>query len=251
MKEQLTCAMDIGEQMLLAGAEVHRVEDSIKRMCLALGAKRIDVFIITSSMVATFYNDDENGYTQTRRIDGIGTDMEKLHRLNALSRKICEQPMSLEEIRAEFRAILAARSYPFYLECIACCAIAGAFTLFFGGTWIEALVSLFVGGIVKCALYLFEKTLKNKVICKLLCSFLASTLAFAAVRWGITGDIDKVIIGNIMSLIPGIGLTNALRDLFTGDNIAGILRSIEALLVAVAIAAGYFLFVCVFRGGAL
>ena len=52
---------------------------------------------------------------------------------------------------------------------------------------------------------------------------------------------DKLIIGNIMTLIPGIGLTNALRDLFTGDSIAGLLRSIEAVLTAFAIAAGYFL----------
>ena len=44
-----------------------------------------------------------------------------------------------------------------------------------------------------------------------------------------------------MTLIPGIGLTNALRDLFTGDSIAGLLRSIEAVLTALAIAAGYFL----------
>ena len=50
MREQLTCVMDIGEQMLVCGAEVHRVEDSIQRMCLALGAKRVDIFIITSSI---------------------------------------------------------------------------------------------------------------------------------------------------------------------------------------------------------
>ena len=46
---------------------------------------------------------------------------------------------------------------------------------------------------------------------------------------------------NIMTLIPGIGLTNALRDLFTGDSIAGLLRSIEAVLTALAIAAGFYL----------
>jgi uncharacterized membrane protein YjjP (DUF1212 family) len=33
MKEYLTCAMNIGEQMLLCGAEVHRVEESMQRMC--------------------------------------------------------------------------------------------------------------------------------------------------------------------------------------------------------------------------
>ena len=53
MKEALICAMDIGEQMLLCGAEIHRVEDSLERMCYALGAKRIDVFIITSSMTVS------------------------------------------------------------------------------------------------------------------------------------------------------------------------------------------------------
>ena len=66
-------------------------------------------------------------------------------------------------------------------------------------------------------------------------------MAFLSVKIGWIADVDKVIIGNIMSLIPGIGLTNALRDLFTGDSIAGLLRSIEAVLTALAIAAGYFL----------
>ena len=51
-----------------------------------------------------------------------------------------------------------------------------------------------------------------------------------------------------MLLIPGLGFTNALRDLFVGDSIAGILRSIEALLSAVGIAAGYFLFVLIAGG---
>jgi len=69
----------------------------------------------------------------------------------------------------------------------------------------------------------------------------ATFLAFLAVKLGWIADVDKVIIGNIMTLIPGIGLTNALRDLFTGDSIAGLLRSIEAVLTALAIAAGYFL----------
>ena len=48
-----------------------------------------------------------------------------------------------------------------------------------------------------------------------------------------------------------LGFTNALRDLFTGDSIAGILRSLEAVLSAVGIAAGYFLFVFITGGAAI
>ena len=59
-------------------------------------------------------------------------------------------------------------------------------------------------------------------------------------KFGVIATADNVIIGNIMTLIPGLGLTKALRDLFTGDSIAGLLRTIEAVLIALAIAAGYF-----------
>ena len=64
-------------------------------------------------------------------------------------------------------------------------------------------------------------------------------MAYGAMRFGLIQDISAVLIGNIMTLIPGVGLTNAFRDLFTGDNISGLLRTVEAGLTALAIAAGY------------
>ncbi len=241
MKEKLTCAMDIGEHLLTSGAEIHRVEESIERMCRAFGAKRVDVFIITSSMVVTVFDQNNDTYTQTRRITGTTTDFEKIHRLNALSRKICSQEMTTEQIRAELAKAIERRCYPFWLECICYSIIAGAFTLFFGGDLTEALVSLAVGLLVRLGCCLFELAIPNKIFTKFISAAIATALALTAVKSGWIASIDKIIIGNIMSLIPGIGLTNALRDLFTGDSIAGLLRSIEAALTALAIAAGYFL----------
>ena len=247
MKEALICAMDIGEQMLLCGAEIHRVEDSLERMCYALGAKRIDVFIITSSMVVTVYDANGDTFTQTRRVLNIGTDIEKLHRLNELSREICRNKLSVDEIRAKFQNVMQANGYPFWIECIAYAAIAGAFTLFFGGNWVESLVSLAVGAVVRFVVLFADKSSMNKIFAKFLCCFVATGLAFIAVKMGIIQTVDMIVIGNIMTLIPGIGLTNALRDLFTGDSISGLLRSIEAVLIALAISAGYFL--CAFIAG--
>ena len=241
MKEFLTCIMDIGEQMLVCGAEVHRVEDSIQRMCLSSGAKRADIFIITSSMVVTIHTEAGDTLTQTRRITGTGTNLELFHRLNQLSRKICAEKLTPEEIRKEFQNALTAKAYPFWLQCFACAIIAGSFTLFFGGGLTDALVSLFVGALVKLLSKAFEKAVTSRIFDKFLCAFGASMLAFLALRLSLVGSVDKVIIGNIMSLIPGIGLTNALRDLFTGDHIAGLIRTIESGLIALVIAAGYVL----------
>ena len=79
-------------------------------------------------------------------------------------------------------------------------------------------------------------------------SVVFSTLAFVCLHLGFVRDVDNIIIGNIMSLIPGIGLTNALRDLFVGDSITGLLRMADAALTALAIAGGYFLFMCTLGG---
>jgi len=65
----LSCALDIGEHMLVSGAEVYRVEDCIRRICFAYGATDVDVFTITSSIVATVEPPGEQRLTQTRRIE--------------------------------------------------------------------------------------------------------------------------------------------------------------------------------------
>lgn len=233
--------MDIGEQMLLSGAEIHRAEESVQRMCQAYGAVRADVFIITSSMVVTVTDDTGNVYTQTRRILSTSTNYEALHKLNDLCRRICAKKLSDEQIRQELCKACSAKTYPLWLELISYSIIAGAFTLFFGGSLTEMLVSLAVGLIVRAIVCLSDKIIPNRIFSKFVSTAIATALALCAVSLGWISNIDKIVIGNIMPLIPGIGLTNALRDLFTGDSIAGLFRSIEAALTALAIAAGYFL----------
>ena len=47
------------------------------------------------------------------------------------------------------------------------------------------------------------------------------------------------MIGDIMLLIPGIAITNAIRDMLMGDTISGLMRLIEGILWAGALAAGF------------
>lgn len=241
MEKILNLIMDIGEEMLISGAEVHRVEESITRMCCASGAESTDVFIITSSMITTAYLPNGESISQTRRIHSLETNYEKLHQLNDLSRRICANKMTVEGIRAEIERIKNGKTYPFWLECLCYAVIAGAFTLFFGGNHIEMLVSFVVGGIVRLGLALCNRLEFNRIFNRFFSAALATALALLATKLALVSTVDKIIIGNIMTLIPGVGLTTALRDLFTGDSMTGLLRTIEAVLLALAIAAGYFL----------
>ena len=52
-EEVLTCAINIGEQLLVSGAEISRVEDTIRRICNAYGIRQSHIFSIASCIIVT------------------------------------------------------------------------------------------------------------------------------------------------------------------------------------------------------
>ena len=102
-------AMEIGEAMLVSGAEVGRVEDSIRRICMAYGAKRVDVFTITTSIVTTVYGEEFLSCTQTRRVSPMKNDLSMLDGLNRLPREICERKLTSDEIAGRLERRCTAR----------------------------------------------------------------------------------------------------------------------------------------------
>ena len=65
---------------------------------------------------------------------------------------------------------------------------------------------------------------------------------------------DKVVIGDIMPLVPGIALTTSIRDFFNGDYLSGAIHMLDAILTAFTIAVGVGAVITIYRlitGGAL
>ena len=251
-EQLLDCVMDLGQQMLVCGGEVHWIEESLCKIFREYGATQTDAFIITSSMVVTIHASDGNSYTQTRRISETASDFEKLHALNDCSRWICKDHPAPDAIRAKLHTITTqTKHYPLWLDFCCYGMIAGAFTLFFGGGFPEAGVSLIIGLLMRTAILVCDRTISNKIFTKFIAALTATLFSLLALHFYWIPGVDKVMIGNIMTLIPGIGLTNALRDLFVGDSIAGLLRTIEACIAALAIACGFFVAVLITGGAGL
>ena len=60
-------AIDIGQRMLVTGAEVSRVERTIKFICHAYGVRHVDVMVITSSIIVTIRGNDIGVLTDAAR----------------------------------------------------------------------------------------------------------------------------------------------------------------------------------------
>ena len=67
---------------------------------------------------------------------------------------------------------------------------------------------------------------------------LSAVLSMVLVRLGMGQHEDLITIGVLMLLVPGMALTNAMREIMAGDIISGVNRTAEVILVATAIAIG-------------
>lgn len=237
-EQYLFCAMSIGEQLLKCGAEVGRVEDTIRRICLAYGAERADVFSITSSIVTTIYG-SFGICTQTRRVQGMANDLNKLDELNRLSRKICAEKIEPQQVKDELERIMSGPGYSFGLLVLIYAMVSGAFAVFFGGDWKDMLASAAIGVLLKFLEAFVKKGFVNGLITALICSAAGGFLANLAVSLNMGTHVDLISIGNIMLLIPGIAFTNSLRDMFSGDMITGLVRFAESIILAITIALGF------------
>lgn len=235
----LHCFLDLGEGMLAAGADVNRVEDTLTRLGAAYGAVRMNVFVITASMVVTMSLPDGRDITQTRRIlSPGGTDLSVLENLNALSRRCCVCPLSIRRLSGEIAAITAdgPRTFWVYLGSM---LAAWSCTLFFGGTLMDGLSAALFGLLICWLQRYFSPACPNRLVFNLLAALAVGTVIplWTALFPGL--HLDLIMIGDIMLLIPGMALTNAVRDMMVGSTISGAMRLIETLLWAAALAMGF------------
>ncbi len=249
--EELLClALDVGEGMLKSGGEVSRVENTVERICKAYGAEHVEVFSIISVIHAAVRMPDGSYSSQMRRIKGSSTDLHKLELYNAISREICSTTPSLEDFDQKIKDAKKKKGYPSWVKILASAVAVTAFAVFFGGEPLEIALAAIVGAAI-AVIDIFIPSSVNAMAKTVMSSFAAGVMSYGAERIGFSGSAGTVMISALMLLVPGIAFGTALRDLLCGDLLAGSLKTVQAVLSALMIAAGYMLSVAVLGGVSL
>jgi len=233
--------IDLAEHMLACGGEVSRIEETVSRICTKYGAVKTDVFCITSVIIVTTIWDNEKIITQTRRLSQGSRNYSKLEMLNALSREICQHKLPLNEVEKRIVNITRKKHQSKLLMLLGSALAASGFAVFFGGTFIDALAAMICGTIIFLIDQYVYNSKMNKVVYYTICSFVVGMASLFLVRIGIGTNLDKIMIGCIMLLIPGLNLTTAIEDALIGDTATGALRIYESVVIACAIACGFAL----------
>lgn len=238
LRDGVGVALDIGEQILISEGEISRVEDTVSRISRAYGAVRVDIFTITTLIVISVIDEAGNAMTLTRRIYGNRKNMRRVEEMNALSRRLCADPVSPSEAKQLYQQAMQ-RSMPnTWMRALGTLLVSVSFTAFFGGSWGDCLAAVLVGMGVFGMELLTAKLSVNRVMYNFAASFISGILAVLTVRVGIGASIDHIMFGVIMLLIPGASLTGAIENLMVGDTLSGLMGIADAIIKSLMLAAG-------------
>ncbi|MHB2020919.1 MAG: threonine/serine exporter family protein, partial [Candidatus Xenobia bacterium] len=222
---------------LQCGAETSRVEETVVRMGATMGFPEVEVFCTPTGIMVSLVRGDD-AYTRLVTIERRGNDLAKVAQVNALSRQMENGQLDVSTAMIQMAEIEDnPPSYPWWLRLLARGASCAAWAAIINGDPRALLPALLAGFFVALVMDRASEVLPD-FLAVFTGAFVGTGWAVIAVRIGLAPSLRDVVTGVILPLVPGVALTNAVRDLIAGDLVSGVARGAEALLKAIGIAAG-------------
>lgn len=232
-------AMLAGEIMLQSGAETYRVEDTMQRILDTSGAEITEVLVLSTALMLTVEDSENRTVSKMMRISERGTNLGNICEVNGLSRKFCAGKLELSEMYESLKLLKKEKNYPPVVVYVCNLITVVMFTVLLGGSGVEALFAGASAMVMVLFRAFFAKQGLNEFMyhmTALACATFLVTVCQGLVRADV--NLELVVAGTAMPLLPGVAITNAIRDTLQGDYISGSARVLEALVRAVACAAG-------------
>lgn len=243
-KKILALCADAGETLLENGAEIYRVQQTMELIARSYGARDFHAYVLTNGLFASLGDGAAGECAAVRGAPRVNMNLGRISAVNELSRRIVAGGVPLEDAAVRLAAIRAMRGFPGWMLSAASAAAAACFCALLGGSLLDSVTALPAG----LAAGMFTQRLArartpvNKLVSNLLAAGVTALVSVVCVHllgaMGLACSTDNVIIGGIVSLMPGVALTNGIRDVANCDYLSGTIRAIDALLIAAGIALG-------------
>ncbi|OPX44496.1 inner membrane protein YjjP [Ruminiclostridium hungatei] len=236
-KKVAEIATAAGEILLSNGAEAYRVEETIKKICSSYGFS--GECISTSTGIYISISDSQGELVTTvKRINQRRVDLYRVELINSFSRGLAQSPLTYEEARRKLDEIYNAPNFSLGIRLLASGFTAFAYTLFFNGGIYDAVVSLVISFGIYLLLEYISKIGSFQFLEYYLSGFIIGAVSLVAASLLPVINKDNVITGAIIVLLPGVALTNGIKDLLYGDYVSGFAKFGEAILIIVAMGVG-------------
>ncbi|HWT26763.1 MAG TPA: threonine/serine exporter family protein [Mobilitalea sp.] len=231
-------AMLAGEIMARSGAETFRVEDTMVRILKTSEFQSIDVHATTTGIMATLADPSIEPITGVKRISDRSNNLSRISEVNQISRDICDGKMTIEDAYEKLHTIKEQKIYKDITIAVATLISTGCFVGLFGGNITDFFIATVNGSFIVLISIFFKKRVTSAFISDAVKSFAIAFFTMLGTYYLKDTHAEIIIIGSIMPLVPGIPITNAVRDTLQGDYMSGTARAAEAFVISIGIAVG-------------
>lgn len=248
--ENISKTMDMasyaGKILLQSGADIVRVEDTIRHIMISYGIHDFEVFTVANGIFLTTGITEKridvparHDFLRIRSIPLTSTNLGKVDAVNSLSRAIAQgEYQNVDDAFTRLCEIDAMKPHKAPVLMFGSALASMGLAYMFGGSFVDSAVAFVVGFLFYASVVFLDEKKLSRLLTNIICSS-AMTL-IAGIFTGIlgVGVLDRVLIGCLMPLVPGVSFTNAIRDIASGNYISGLVRLVDAILVALGIAIG-------------
>lgn len=236
-KQVLEIALSAGQILMSNGAEIYRVEETIERICSTYGLD-CECMATPRGVFISIMDGEDEKVTSLKKIRVKRVDLYRIELVNSFARNMDKNSLTFEEAKKILRDIDNAPYFTFMVRAFAASMTSFVYCLFFNGTIYDSVVSAIIAIWVYAMLERVSKVGFFQFFEFFFSGLIIGVISIAAQACAPIVNKDNVIIGAIMILIPGVALTNGIKDIIYGDFATGMVKFGEAMLIIIAIGAG-------------
>ncbi len=240
MDEILDIALEAGMMILQNGGETYRTEETMIAIASSLGAESSSAFVTPTVVMLTCVDADSHCHTRIQRITNRTINLGKIARINELSRRLVGRgrTSNLGQVESLLRRIKNSPLHHPVGVVLATAFASACFSLLFLGTTQDAFAAFLIGAVLRLVLFFITPLGLSGFIVSVIGGLVISILSGVSVVSGFVASSGNISIAVLMSLVPGLAIVNAIRDIISGDLVAGSARLMEAFVIAAALSLG-------------
>lgn len=251
IEDILNFCINLARQMIVAGANLERVHLAVEVICKAYHLQDVSIFLLSNYISLGAYDPEEHYAYRQASIPPAGIHLERLRKLNQLSYKVAEITPPAKLLDKMFQRAMDVHSYN-ELTLLAGRLVAMSCLCFmFGGGVRELFPVAIVTALVHFLMPMLEHSGLDRIVSNALTMYISTSAALMFVYSGFSSRLPVILITMSMIVIPGIPLVNAMRNLFCGREINGILQMLKIFIETMALGMGIYVAIAMFGGEAL
>ena len=227
-----------GEILLESGAEIERVDDTMKRIAQAFELENFDVYVLTSGLFASADGDEYKLNSRIKGVPSASPHFGRIDGVNDISRNLVTHRYTVDEAFCKMEEIRTMPVFPAIYHTLGAGVGAMSFCYLLGGTGKDSVFSFLVGFLMWSMVYHLRKWGMKRTLCNVLGSAVACSLSIYFYSLGFGDSVDKMIIGSLIPLIPGVSFVNGIRDFSDNNFLSGIVRLLDVAVVTTCMAIG-------------